>query len=80
MMNLDHMVQNFCNQENTLGQRMRLAVNYRDAAMRGEISPAELLDLMQDLQRLDSIQLNASELDQQIAFQECFDMLMSLPL
>lgn len=80
MMNLDHMVQNFCNQENNLGQRMRLAVNYRDAAMRGEISPAELADLMQDLQRLDSIQLSASELDQQIAFQECFDMLMSLPL
>lgn len=80
MMNLDHMVQNFCNQDNNLGQRMRLAVNYRDAAMRGEISPAELSDLMQDLQRLDSIQLSASELDQQIAFQECFDMLMSLPL
>lgn len=80
MMNLDNMVQNFCNQENTLGQRMRLAVNYRDAAMRGEISPTELIDLMQDLKRLDSIQLSASELDQQIAFQECFDMLLSLPL
>ena len=80
MMNLDHMVQNFCNQENNLGYRMRMAVNYRDAAMRGEISPQELADLLQDLKRLDSIQLSASELDQQIAFQECFDMLLSLPL
>ena len=78
MMNLDSMVQNFCNQENNLGQRMRLAVNYRMAATRGEIPPGELIDLLQDLKSLERIQLGPTELNQQIAFEECFDMLISL--
>jgi hypothetical protein len=36
--------------------------------------------VLQDLQRLDNIQLSATELDQQIAFNECFEALKSIPL
>ena len=80
MMNLNEVVGNFMQQPNRLGERMRMAMAYRDAAAIGEISPAELKELLADLKRLDDIQLAADELDQQIAFNECFDALMSLPL
>ena len=55
-------------------------MEYRDAAARGDVSPAEYQDLVSDLQRLDDIQLSADELDQQIAFNECLNALLSLPL
>lgn len=80
MMNLTEVVHNFMNQNNALGYRMQQAVSYRDALALGEISPEEYQDLMRDLQRLDDIQLSADELDQQIAFNECLEALMKLPI
>lgn len=80
MMNLNEVVQNFMAQPNRLGERVRMAMAYRDAAARGEISPDELQELLRDLQRLDDIQMAADELDQQIAFNEVIKALMSLPL
>jgi hypothetical protein len=35
---------------------------------------------LEDLKRMDSIQLSADELDQQIAFNECIELLKSVPL
>jgi hypothetical protein len=80
MFNLDQVVQNFIAQDNNLGWRVAKAMEYRDAAARGDVSPAEYQDLVSDLQRLDDIQLSADELDQQIAFNECLNALLSLPL
>lgn len=80
MMNLNEVVHNFMQQPTHLGERMRMAIAYRDAAAIGEISPAELQDLLEDLRRLDNIQLSADELDQQIAFNECIQALKYIPL
>ena len=80
MMNLDQVVHNFMNQPNALGSRMQQAVGYRDAAARGEISAAEYQDLMEDLRRLDNVQLAAEELDQQIAFDQVLVALKNIPL
>lgn len=80
MMNLDQVVHNFINQNTTLGYRISKAMEYRDAQSRGDISSAEYQELIADLQRLDNIQLSADELDQQIAFNECLEMLKNLPI
>lgn len=80
MMNLDQVIHNFMNQNNVLGYRMQQAVHYRDAAARGEINGSEYQDLLEDLRRLDDIQLSADELDQQIAFNECLSALKYIPL
>jgi hypothetical protein len=80
MMNLNEVVANFMAQPNRLGERIRTAMAYREAAGRGEISADELAALMEDLQRLDDIQLAADELDQKIAFDQCFNALKSIPL
>lgn len=80
MMNLNEVVHNFMQQPNRLGERMRMAVTYRDAAAIGEISPEEMQELLEDLRRLDNIQLAADELDQQIAFDQCIQLLKSVPL
>jgi len=80
MMNLDQVIHNFVNQPTVLGHRMQQAVSYRDAAARGEISQSEYQDLLEDLRRLDDIQLSADELDQQIAFNECISALKYIPL
>ena len=80
MMNLDQVVANFCAQEDNLGARMRAAQELCDTAARGEISQDELCELLEDLKRLDDIQLSANELDQQIAFNECIEMLKNIPL
>lgn len=80
MMNLTEVVHNFMQQPNRLGERMRMAMAYRDAAAIGEISPSELQDLLEDLRRLDNIQMSADELDQQIAFDQCLQALKSIPL
>lgn len=68
------------NQSGELGDRMRTAVSYYEAAQRGEISADELRELLLDLQRLENVQLAAHELDQQILFNDCFNFLMSLPI
>lgn len=80
MMNLDQVVANFMAQNNALGYRVQRAVSYRDALAIGEISLEEYQELVRDLQRLDDIQLSADELDQQIAFNECLNALMNLPM
>lgn len=80
MMNIDTVVKNFLEQDTVLGQRMKKAVEYTDAVKSGEISEAEYQDLMDDLRRLDNIQLSSDELDQKIAFDNCMKVLMSVPL
>lgn len=80
MMNLDQVVANFCAQDDNLGARMRAAQELREAYARGDITDSEYQELLEDLKRLDDIQLSADELDQQIAFNECLEMLKSLPL
>ena len=80
MMNLDQVVHHFLNQNNAMGHRVARAMEYRDAASRGDISQDEYQELLQDLQRLDDIQLSAEELDQQIAFDQCLRALMALPI
>lgn len=80
MLNLNEVVGNFMRQNNQLGERMRMAMAYRDAAAIGEISASELQDLLEDLRRLDNIQLAADELDQQIAFDQALDALKYIPL
>ena len=59
---------------------VRAAQELGDARARGDISDSEYQELLEDLKRLDEIQLSADELDQQIAFNECIDLLKSLPL
>ena len=80
MLNLDQVIANFSSQEGQLGERLRQAQAYRHAAAAGQMSADELAEVLQDLQRLDNIQLSAAELDQQIAFNECFEALKSIPL
>ena len=79
-MSIVDVVNNFCNQDSELGNRVRLAVSYRDALARGDVNDAEYQELMQDLQRLENIQLSAGELDAQIAFNECIELLKNLPI
>jgi hypothetical protein len=79
-MSIVDVVNNFCNQDSELGNRVRLAVSYRDALARGDVNDAEYQELMQDLQRLENIQLSAAELDNQIAFNECIELLKNLPI
>ena len=80
MMNLDQVVANFSAREDNLGARVRAAQELRDARARGDIDQSEYEELLEDLKRLDEIQLSADELDQQIAFNECIDLLKSLPM
>ena len=80
MMNLDQVVANFCAQDGNLGARVRAAQELREARDRGDIDQSEYEELLEDLKRLDNIQLSADELDQQIAFNECLELLKSLPL
>ena len=80
MMNLDQVVENFAAREDNLGARVRAAQELREACARGDIDHSEYQELLEDLKRLDEIQLSADELDQQIAFNECIDLLKSLPL
>ena len=79
-MSIIDVVNNFCNQDSELGNRVRLAVSYQDALARGDVTAAEYQELMLDLQRLENIQLSAAELDNQIAFNECIELLKNIPI
>jgi coenzyme F420-reducing hydrogenase delta subunit len=79
-MSIIDVVNNFCNQDSELGNRVRLAVSYQDALARSDVTQEEYQELMLDLQRLENIQLSAVELDNQIAFNECIEMLKNLPI
>lgn len=78
-MNIQQVVANFSAQNNNLGTRVLRALEYRDALSRGDVNSLEFEDLMEDLKRLDNIQLSADELDQQILFNDCINLLKSLP-
>jgi len=80
MMNLDQVVANFCAQQNILGGRMRAAQDLRDARACGQIDQSEYEELLEDIKRVEAIALSAAELDQQIAFNECIEILKKLPL
>ncbi len=79
-MNIQQVVENFCNQNNNLGHRVHRALEYRDALSRSDVNDTEFQDLMEDLQRLDNIQLSADELDQQILFNDCINLLKNIPI
>jgi hypothetical protein len=78
-MSIADVINNFCNQETELGNRVRMALSYQDALARGDVSQSEYQELMCDLQRLENIRLAANELDQQIAFNECIEILKNIP-
>jgi hypothetical protein len=59
---------------------VRLAVSYQDALARRDMSHDEYQELITDLQRLENIQLSAAELDNQIAFNECIELLKNIPI
>lgn len=80
MMNLDQVIDNFAAQDSELGNRVRQAQEYQRLAAAGEISADEYQELVRDLQRLESIQLTAAELDQKIAFAEVMQALRNIPL
>lgn len=80
MMNLDQVIDNFAAQDSELGNRVRQAQEYRRLAAAGEISADEYQELVRDLQRLESIQLTAAELDQKIAFAEVMQALRNIPI
>lgn len=80
MMNVDTVIKNLMERDDTLGRRMKKAVEYSNAVKAGDLSEGEYQDLMEDLRRLDQIQLTADELDQKIAFDNCMKMLMSVPI
>lgn len=63
-----------------LGKRVQLAVKYRREAEQGKLSQQELDDLLSDLKSLDRITLTSRELERQIMFKDCIDLLSSLPL
>lgn len=79
-MNIQQVVANFCNQNNAMGYRVHKALEYRDALARGDVGQDEFTELMEDLQRLDNIQLSSDELDQQILFNDCINLLKNLPI
>lgn len=80
MMNVNEIAEDLMQKENQIGERMRKAMAYRDAAAVGEISPAEYSELLEDLQRLDDIELSSDELNFKIAFNEVMNALKLIPL
>lgn len=80
MMNLDQVIANFCERDDQLAQRVQQAAELKALAESGEISRDELVELLEDLKRLDNIELSADELDQAIAFNECLEAIAKIPL
>ena len=63
-----------------LSDRAGQAVQYKELLGRNEITLAEYQDLVQDLARLDNIELNAQELDHKILLYEVLQALKNIPL
>ena len=80
MMNLDEVIKNFSEKDNQLAERVKQAAELRALAVSGEITRDELVELLEDLKRLDNIELSADELDQAIAFNECLEAIAKIPL
>lgn len=80
MMNLDEVIKNFSERDNQLAERVQQAAELRALAEAGDITRDELVELVEDLKRLDNIELSADELDQAIAFNECLEAIAKIPL
>jgi hypothetical protein len=80
MMNLDEVIKNFSERDNQLTERVQQAAELRALAESGDITRDELVELVEDLKRLDNIELSADELDQAIAFNECLEAIAKIPL
>ena len=80
MMNLDEVIKNFSEKDNQLAERVKQAAELRALAEAGDITRDELIELLEDLKRLDNIELSADELDQAIAFNECLEAIAKIPL
>ena len=80
MMNLDEVIKNFSERDDQLAERVKQAAELRALAEAGDITRDELVELLEDLKRLDNIELNADELDQAIAFNECLEAIAKIPL
>lgn len=80
MMNLDQVIANFCERDDQLAERVKQAAELKALAEAGDISRDELTELLEDLKRLDNIELSADELDQAIAFNECLEAIAKIPL
>lgn len=66
--------------QDQLSKRVQLAIKYRQDAEAGKLSKQELDDLLQDLKIMDDITLTSQELDKQIMFDDCINLLSKLPL
>ena len=80
MMNLDEVIKNFSEKDDQLAERVKQAAELRALAEAGDITRDELVELLEDLKRLDNIELSADELDQAIAFNECLEAIAKIPL
>ena len=80
MMNLDEVIKNFSEKDNQLAERVKQAAELKALAESGDITRDELVELLEDLKRLDNIELSADELDQAIAFNECLEAIAKIPL
>ena len=80
MMNLDEVIKNFLEKDNQLAERVKQAAELKALAESGDITRDELVELLEDLKRLDNIELSADELDQAIAFNECLEAIAKIPL
>ena len=80
MMNLDEVIKNFSERDDQLAERVKQAAELRALAEAGDITRDELVELVEDLKRLDNIELSADELDQAIAFNECLEAIAKIPL
>ena len=80
MMNLDEVIKNFSEKDNQLAERVKQAAELRALAEASDITRDELVELLEDLKRLDNIELSADELDQAIAFNECLEAIAKIPL
>jgi len=80
MMNLDEVIKNFSERDDQLAERVKQAAELKALAESGDITRDELVELLEDLKRLDNIELSADELDQAIAFNECLEAIAKIPL
>jgi hypothetical protein len=80
MMNLDEVIKNFSERDDQLAKRVKQAAELKALAESGDITRDELVELLEDLKRLDNIELSADELDQAIAFNECLEAIAKIPL
>ena len=77
---MDEVIKNFSERDDQLAERVKQAAELRALAESGDITRDGLVELLEDLKRLDNIELSADELDQAIAFNECLEAIAKIPL